>query len=100
MSHRLVSAYLWGKYNSSLVVNHIDGNKLNNSIDNLELCTIAENIKHAVKLGLHVSSSPERSGRYKDGRCKDITQYKKEWYIKNRERILKEAKVRYHANKA
>lgn len=32
--------------------NHIDGNKLNNSLDNLEWCTHSENSIHAVKLGL------------------------------------------------
>ncbi len=33
-------------------VNHIDGNKLNNSLSNLEWCTNQENRIHAVKIGL------------------------------------------------
>ena len=40
-------------------VNHIDGNKLNNSIENLEWCTNQENRIHAVKLGLAASLKGE-----------------------------------------
>lgn len=48
--HRLVAAAFYGS--SDLVVNHKDGNKKNNAVDNLEYCTISENIKHSFKLGM------------------------------------------------
>ena len=35
-----------------LEVNHIDGDKLNNALSNLEWCTSSENQKHAFNLGL------------------------------------------------
>ncbi len=99
-AHGLVADYLFGERSSGQTVNHIDGNKLNNCPSNLEVCTIAENIKHAVRLGLHVSGSPERNGRYKDGRCSDIIAYKRNWYLLNRERILSNRKKIYAEAKA
>ena len=51
--HRLVISAFRG--NSVLEVNHIDGDKLNNSLRNLEYCTRSEIEKHAHRLGLKKS---------------------------------------------
>jgi hypothetical protein len=37
----------------NLVVNHIDGDKQNNCLGNLELCSFVENIQHAWNTGLY-----------------------------------------------
>ncbi len=51
--HRLVAkTFIPNKCASKLEVNHKDGNKLNNCIDNLEWCTRKENIHHGIKNGL------------------------------------------------
>lgn len=51
--HRLViSAFLSKQPTPDHQVNHIDGIKTNNSIENLEWITRVENIRHAMKLGL------------------------------------------------
>lgn len=52
--HRLLAlAWIHNPYpDTHFVVNHIDGNKKNNSLSNLEWVTVRENNKHAVNTGL------------------------------------------------
>lgn len=43
LAHRIIMILLYGTIPEGMVVNHIDGNGLNNSYDNLEVCTQARN---------------------------------------------------------
>ena len=51
--HRLVLIVFKPQSDLTLHVNHIDGNKLNNYYLNLEWCTNAENMQHAILTGIH-----------------------------------------------
>lgn len=46
--HKVISTCFLGKRPEGFTVNHKDGNKLNNHIDNLEYVTTQENYKHAL----------------------------------------------------
>lgn len=65
--HRLVAQAFIPNPNNYNEINHIDGNKQNNRIDNLEWCTRKQNFEHAKKTGLWEYNKP-----YK---CKKIKQY-------------------------
>lgn len=49
--HRLVALYFIPNPENKQYVNHIDGNRANNSIENLEWVTMKENNNHAEKYG-------------------------------------------------
>ena len=50
--HRLVIEAFTPNPDSLPCINHIDGNKLNNHVSNLEWCTYQANMQHAVRTGL------------------------------------------------
>ena len=57
--HRLVAEYFIDNPNDYPIVNHIDGDKSNNHIENLEWCTYSQNNIHAYKNGLNTSKKKQ-----------------------------------------
>lgn len=51
-AHRIVAEAFIPNPQNLPIINHIDGNKANNSADNLEWCTRAHNVSHAYSTGL------------------------------------------------
>ena len=65
--HRIVAfAFLYDDYIEGITtdVNHIDGNKHNNSVENLEWCTRTHNAQHAQRTGLYDKHRQNLSERF------------------------------------
>ena len=83
--HRLVAENFIKNDNKLSVVNHIDGDKLNNNIENLEWCTYSHNNKEAYKRNLKKPTYKGKFGK-EHNRSKIIEQYDKKnnlikiWY--------------------
>lgn len=62
--HVLVAEAFLGLRPKGQQINHIDGNKLNNSVDNLEYISPKLNIKHSFEMGLQPMGIKRGKGQY------------------------------------
>lgn len=71
-AHKLVAMLYLPNPENLPVVNHIDGDKLNNTPENLEWCTYYDNNKHARDTGLN-NVSQSNSKRWMDPKFRETT---------------------------
>lgn len=85
--HRLVASAFIDKSHEGLEVNHIDGNKENNSVENLEWVTRTENIRHAFSNNLMVRHKGYKNGSaiLDDEKVKEIKRHILEGKMYSRE---------------
>jgi len=60
--HRLMGISFIPNLNNLRCINHLDGIKENNVLDNIEWVTHSENLLHAYKIGLRLPTSGENNG--------------------------------------
>jgi len=63
--HRLIANTFIPNPENKKCVNHIDGNKLNNDLSNLEWCTYSENAVHAFKINIRTNKKGIDNNRSK-----------------------------------
>lgn len=83
--HRLVGEnFLQETYKKGLQINHKDCNKSNNHVDNLEWCTGAHNIQHALENNLFVHGEDHYNSKITVETVKTIKQFLDQGYTPSR----------------
>jgi len=85
LSHRLIAGAFLEKVSIDDVVNHKDGNKMNNKIENLEWCTRSYNTRHAYDLGTNKRGELSVKSKLKEVEVLDIYKKSHEGYLTQKE---------------
>jgi hypothetical protein len=94
--HRLMALAFIENPQNKPFINHKDGNKLNNSLENLEWCTPKENTIHALKTGLAQSPKP-RYGKA-NHKTKGVNQYSLDGQFVKHWDCIRDAEKAYKAH--
>ena len=77
--HKLVAEAFLDKPDNAQCINHINGVKTDNRVENLEWCTFSENTLHAIRIGLVVDQASHFKMKGKHGKdhptSKPVEQY-------------------------
>lgn len=108
--HQVVAAAFIEGFNYGDMINHIDGNKLNNNVDNLEKTTYSLNNSHAFQTGLRTPVNKvskyfgvhyvNRKYKKRDGTYSIYVSYKAMIRINGIKVFIKECKSEIEAAKA
>lgn len=79
--HRLVYEFWKERIPKGMQINHIDGNKTNNNLNNLELVSRKDNMKHAQEMGLLVVGEDSYLSKLKESQVIEILKSEKDTKI-------------------